>query len=208
MTMVHADHDRSTNGDDRRRAELLEAAGRVFRRRPAGALTLAAVAEEAGVSRRLMYHYFADLQALYDEMFDARIVGFINRPDPEPRPTTVEAMVATAFRQFAELPPHHRRWMLMAGTDTLPAEQSAQRDLLFESMGARWADADFLAGLVPATRRTVLSMVIATICLLATAIDDGHLTVDQATDIAVTTIVTIGRTAHHTIHAAPLDDRS
>jgi len=198
--MGSAEHDRSTSGDDQRRAQLLEAAGRVFQRGPVGGLTIAAVAEEAGVSRRLMYHYFADLQALYDEMFGARIVNHINSPDPEPgtQPSSVAAAVAMAFRQFIAVPAEYRRWTLMASTDTLPAELSAQRDLLFESIGKRWAHVNFFDALAPDVRRIVMSMIVANLCLLATAVDAGHLTIEQATDIAVPAVIGIVKTAHRT----------
>ena len=46
---------------DERRRQLLEAASRLFDRGGFTAVTMSAVAAEAGASRRLVYDHFADL---------------------------------------------------------------------------------------------------------------------------------------------------
>lgn len=46
------------------RDEILDAAMRLLRQRGIAGLTMAAIAEEAGLSRPALYHYFADIEAV------------------------------------------------------------------------------------------------------------------------------------------------
>lgn len=193
--------DRSAQGDDRRRAQLLEAAGRVFQRVPAGGLTLAAVAEEAGVSKRLMYHYFADLRSLYDELLDARLAEQRRTVDlalADLADTRSEDRLAAAMRAFLALSNTDRRWALMALTDTLPPELAHRRGQLHALLNARWGHAAIFAPLGDDVKRTVMSMVVIDVCLLADAIDAGHLSTDHAVEIAVATATTIALVARAT----------
>jgi AcrR family transcriptional regulator len=50
---------------DERRAQILEAAQRLFSRLPAGTVSMEAVAREAGVTAGLVYHYFGGKHELY-----------------------------------------------------------------------------------------------------------------------------------------------
>ncbi|MFM8266787.1 MAG: TetR/AcrR family transcriptional regulator [Ilumatobacteraceae bacterium] len=196
--------DRSAQGDDRRRAELIEVASRIFMRAPTGGLTLAAVAQEAGVSKRLMYHYFADIQALYTEMFDARIAVHTREVDAElahAASATPEERLAMAIRRLFALPASYRRWTLLALTDALPAELASRREQVFESLVRRWGALPIFAPLDLPTKRTVMAMVVSNVCMLATAIDEGHLTVEQATSIAVASILGITHATREAISA-------
>ncbi len=58
---------------DDRRDNLLEAAGRVFDREGLAGVTMVATAREAGVSRALVYHCFADQAVLKIELFRRRM---------------------------------------------------------------------------------------------------------------------------------------
>lgn len=194
--------DRSAQGDDRRRAQLLEAAGRVFLRSPSGGLTLAAVAQEAGVSRRLMYHYFADLSSLYHELFDERIFIHVQNVASGVATTAAPAdRIATAVRMFVQLPPTYRKWTLMAVTDALPAEMTPHRELLFDVVQRRWYDLPHFADLDPAVRRAATTMIVTNVCLLAASVETGHLTADQVVDIAVPVSLAIIESAHATMSA-------
>ena len=121
--------DRSSQGDDRRRAQLLEAAAKVFVHAPSGGLTLAAVAAEAKVSKRLMYYYFADIQSLYNELFRVRVDDHVQNVDTEITATRAETShdrITTAVRVFLQLPAAYRRWALLAVCDSLPPELQSQ----------------------------------------------------------------------------------
>jgi AcrR family transcriptional regulator len=56
---------------DHRRAELLAWGAEMFGRRPYDEVRIDEVAECAGVSRALMYHYFPDKRAFFDAVVDA-----------------------------------------------------------------------------------------------------------------------------------------
>lgn len=163
-------------------------------RSPTGGVTLAAVAKEAGVSKRLMYHYFADVQALYDEMFAARIAVHTHAVDTEladAAPADPDEQLAMAVRRFLGLPATYRHWTALALANALPAELDAQREQVLEALVSRWGSLPVFAPLDVPTQRTVMAMIVSNVCMLATAVDEGHLTVEQATDIAVTSIRSI-----------------
>jgi AcrR family transcriptional regulator len=186
--------DRSTQGDDRRRAQLLEAAGKVFVRAPSGGLTMAEVAREAGVSKRLMYHYFADLQSLYNELFQGRLGDHVANVDAGLTHVAAdqpEQRIATAIRVFLELPATYRQWALMAVLDTLPPELQPQSGPVLDLLVRRWADVETFAGLEPKALRNVMTVTVTTCCLIGTAMDAGDLSIEHATDIAAATVVSL-----------------
>lgn len=198
--------DRSAQGDDRRRAQLLAAADRVFQRVPTGGLTLAAVATEAGVSKRLMYHYFADLQSLYDELFNTRVAeqaraveaALVGLADNTP-----EDRLAAAMRAFFALSSTDRRWTLMALTDTLPSELAHRGNQIRALLNQRWGDTEIFAPLDTDTKRTVMAMVVINVGILANAVDAGELTTDQALEIAVATATSIAEAAGRAMSPRP-----
>lgn len=51
-----------------RRAQILRAAERLFHRRPYSAVSISAIAEEAGVAKGLLHHYFDSKRELYLEV--------------------------------------------------------------------------------------------------------------------------------------------
>lgn len=199
---VRAATDRSAQGDDRRRAQLLEAAAKVFTRSPSGGLTMASVAAEAKVSTRLMYYYFADVQSLYNELFSGRLADHVGNVDlhlTTTPPTTPEDRVTTAVAVFLDLPPAYRQWALMAVMDSLPPELQPQGAALLDLLYHRWTDFEPFAGLDETTMHTVMSVVLTTVCLLGRAMDDGTMTRQRALDTGVATIFALARTARATM---------
>jgi AcrR family transcriptional regulator len=61
---------------DDRRKDLLDATGRLFERGGIDAITMTSVAQEAGVSRALIYQYFPDQDTLTVAFFDDRISAY------------------------------------------------------------------------------------------------------------------------------------
>lgn len=57
---------------DERRSALLDAAGQLLERGGLDAVTMVAVADEAGISRTLVYKFFPDLEQLLTAYFDDR----------------------------------------------------------------------------------------------------------------------------------------
>ncbi|MFM8304430.1 MAG: TetR/AcrR family transcriptional regulator [Actinomycetota bacterium] len=197
--------DRSHRGDDRRRAQLLEAAARVFVQAPPGGLTLAAVATEAGVSKRLMYHYFADVQSLYDDLFEGRIVDHLRNVDTglaNLGTASPAERLALALQVFVALPAAYRRWTLMAVMDMLPPELRSKSGHVLDVLVERWGNQPPFAGIEPVTQRAVLTLTVMDICVLATARDVGSVTTDEAVAVAVTTIIGMCDAARATSAAA------
>lgn len=62
---------------DDRREDILGAARALFGRQGVAKTTLADIAGEAGIARGLIYHYFADKDALVDAVLDAYIADFV-----------------------------------------------------------------------------------------------------------------------------------
>lgn len=183
---------RAHQGDDRRRAQLLEAAAQVFVDAPPGGLTLAAVAAEAGVSKRLMYHYFADVQSLYDDLFEGRIADHLRNVDTGLANLGTASPVrrlALALQVFVALPATYRRWTLMAVMNMLPAELRSKSGHVLDVLVERWGNQPPFAGIEPVTQRAVLTMTVMDICVLATTRDAGSVTTDEAVAIAVATVI-------------------
>ena len=158
---------------------------------------MASVAAEAGVSTRLMYYYFADVQSLYNDLFSGRLGDHVVNVDVHLAagpPETPEDRVATAVGVFLDLPATYRQWALMAVLDTLPSELQPQRGAVLDLLYRRWTGFEPFSGLDETAMRTVMSVVLTTVCLLGRAMDDGTVTRDQARDVSVATIFALART--------------
>ncbi|ADB49190.1 TetR/AcrR family transcriptional regulator [Conexibacter woesei] len=68
---------------DVRRSEIVDAAGRLFTSRPFAAVSITAIAEEAGVSRALVTHYFGGKRELFLEVLSGLgdLSGAVPRTD-------------------------------------------------------------------------------------------------------------------------------
>ncbi len=66
---------------DERRSALLDAAGRLLERGGLDAVTMVAVADEAGISRTLVYKFFPDLEQLLTAYFDDRSARYFAMMD-------------------------------------------------------------------------------------------------------------------------------
>jgi AcrR family transcriptional regulator len=70
---------------DARRAELLRAGEAVFTSRPFDEVSIEDIAEAAGVSKNLLYHYFAGKRELYLETIRAATQEMLARVEPDMR---------------------------------------------------------------------------------------------------------------------------
>ena len=106
--MVESRRERETQ---RRREILLEAASRVFGRKPFDEATMQEVAAEAQIGMRGLYEQFPSKQALYEQVildralaFQARTLSFL---DPDLPPLEALRRLALAYAdQFRERPMH------------------------------------------------------------------------------------------------------
>lgn len=114
-------------------SELLDAAIRVLTRDGLGALTLDAVAREAGVSKGGLTHHFATKDALVTAMlehFAQRLLRELDRfaaDDPEQVGRRIRSMMKVAFPQLREPPPANgKRRKRVSATEESPTSEVQQ----------------------------------------------------------------------------------
>jgi AcrR family transcriptional regulator len=101
-----------------RRSELLELGAQVFGQRPYDEVRIDEIAERAGVSRALMYHYFPDKRAFFAAVVRAeseRLFAATNTP-AEPGQSLFDQLRAgvMAYLRYDEEHPH-RAWAAYMG---------------------------------------------------------------------------------------------
>ncbi|WP_102142863.1 TetR/AcrR family transcriptional regulator [Mycobacterium hubeiense] len=110
---------------DDRRSELLALGAEIFGQRPYDEVRIDEIAELAGVSRALMYHYFPDKRAFFAEVVRAegeRLFEATNAP-PDPDKTLFEQLRdgVLAYLRYDEEHPHGAwaAYVGMGGADPL-----------------------------------------------------------------------------------------
>lgn len=127
--------------DDRHR-QLLDAAARLFARDGYAGLTMVAVAAEAGVSRRLVYDHFADLESLYTAFFDdrsARYLAVIS--DAVDAADDTASAFAAAFGRLLAMPTEDQRAVRALITDPGLPDLDPVRERFRRHVEAQWLDA-------------------------------------------------------------------
>jgi AcrR family transcriptional regulator len=170
---------------DDRRKDLIDAAGRLFERGGVDAITMTALAQEAGVSRALIYQYFPDQDTLVVAFFEDRISGYFAAIDasldPAASPT---GRVLTSLRELTHLNPGDVaavRTVLASHDDTsLAAVRARLRATTLE----RWevfmnADSD------RAIAAVATDAIIGVLASAAIAIQAGRLTFEQGERLLV-----------------------
>ncbi|MEW5811342.1 MAG: TetR/AcrR family transcriptional regulator [Actinomycetota bacterium] len=104
---------------DARRTELLALGAQVFGQRPYDEVRIDEIAERAGVSRALMYHYFPDKRAFFAAVVRAEGERLFEATNTSPMPGQsvfwqVRAGVLAYLRYDEEHP--HRAWAASMGT--------------------------------------------------------------------------------------------
>jgi AcrR family transcriptional regulator len=131
---------------DQRREQILAAARRVFVSAGANAASTAAIAEEAGVTRGLVHHYFGTKRALYLAVVEdlATALSDVLRSDLRDRP--VEEMVdANAAAWLDAIERDREIWVALLGAETVgrdpevEAIMSRARDEVVDRMAANQA---------------------------------------------------------------------
>ncbi len=142
--------DRRRLSPEDRRAELLALGAEVFGQRPYDEVRIDEIAERAGVSRALMYHYFPDKRAFFAAVVRAegeRLFEATNTP-PQPGLTLFEQLRAgvLAYLEYDEAHPHGawaaymgmgRSDPLLRGIDDVDNDRQASRiiDRVTASLG-------------------------------------------------------------------------
>jgi AcrR family transcriptional regulator len=149
IPFVAAEPRRRLSPDDRRN-ELLALGAEVFGQRPYDEVRIDEIAERAGVSRALMYHYFPDKRAFFAAVVRAegeRLFQATNTP-PQPGLSLLEQLRAgvLAYLEYDEAHPHGawaaymgmgRSDPVLRGIDDVDNDRQANRiiDRLNESIG-------------------------------------------------------------------------
>jgi AcrR family transcriptional regulator len=142
--------DRRRLSPDDRRNELLALGAEVFGQRPYDEVRIDEIAERAGVSRALMYHYFPDKRAFFAAVVRAegeRLFQATNTP-PQPGLSLFEQLRAgvLAYLEYDEAHPHGawaaymgmgRSDPVLRGIDDVDNDRQANRiiDRLNEAIG-------------------------------------------------------------------------
>ncbi|WEX90361.1 TetR family transcriptional regulator [Sinorhizobium garamanticum] len=113
--------ERSAQRDpERTRASILAAATKEFAENGMGGARVDAIAERAGINKRMLYHYFGDKEQLYLAVLEEAYIGIrtaeksINLSDLEPEQGIAELAMFT-WRYFLE----HPEFLSLLGTENL-----------------------------------------------------------------------------------------
>jgi AcrR family transcriptional regulator len=91
-------------GVEERRRRLLELGTTLFARHDYDALSMAAIAREAGISKALLYHYFPSKQAYFVATLEQKAAELAGRIAPDPALAPAEQLAASlgAFLRWVE----------------------------------------------------------------------------------------------------------
>lgn len=91
---------------DARRAELLRAGERVFASRPYDEVSIEQIAEAAGVSKNLLYHYFSGKRELYLATIRAAADEMLTRTAPDMRLEPIPRLRASIDQHLRHVEEH------------------------------------------------------------------------------------------------------
>lgn len=123
-----------------RRRQLLDAASRLFDRDGFTAITVSAVAAEAGASRRLVYDHFTDVGDLYAAFFEDRVARYASAIDAAsaPRRAGGARSFTGAVAELLAVPPEDLRAIQLVLADGATPELAGARAALRDHLHARW----------------------------------------------------------------------
>lgn len=171
---------------EERRRQLLDAASRLFDRGGFTAITMSAVAAEAGASRRLLYDHFADLGDLYAAFFEDRVARYgaaIDAASAAGSPSGARSF-AGAVGELMSVPPEDLRAIQLVLADGATAELAGARRALGEHLDARWLPVLGPLGLDLDVARGLLWTLATSFVTIADLVHRGELTRPAADQLA------------------------
>jgi AcrR family transcriptional regulator len=160
---------------------LLDATTAVVRRDGLTALTMVAVAAEAGVSRRLVYNHFPDLATLARTFVADRLMTFMADTESEfnSKARSRSAVARSIFVRLSAVPAEDRLLLRTLLVGAGPVELNGLQELIEERMQERWRrmSADAAGDLLLDARVLIVGQIALTI---ADLVDRGRLTAEQA----------------------------
>jgi AcrR family transcriptional regulator len=126
---------------DARRAELLRAGEAVFTSRPFDEVSIEDIAEAAGVSKNLLYHYFSGKRELYLATIRAATQEMLERTEPDLSLEPIERLRASIDQHIAYIEEHAEGYIKLlrgAGGDeeVLAIVADAQRRVVERTVAA------------------------------------------------------------------------
>jgi AcrR family transcriptional regulator len=104
---------------DERRAQIVASARRLFSQRPGHAVSMEAVAEEAGVTTSLLYHYFAGRRDLYAAVVRDMFRGGPPVPEYVPGVTPEERLAESVDGWLQMVEDNSETWLAALGAEGL-----------------------------------------------------------------------------------------
>jgi AcrR family transcriptional regulator len=161
---------------DQRRAQLLDLGVSLLATRSLDELTIDALAEEAGISRGLLYHYFGDKQAFREAVVRRAVEDLITQTAPPATGDPLERLLAslTAYVGYVEANREGYRSIVRAaasGNEELRGLYEQARAALTDRIFTEDAQGD-LIGDTPATRLMVRGWAALTEELVLAWLDD------------------------------------
>ena len=163
---------------EQRRAQLLDLGVSLLAHRSLDELTIDVLAEEAGISRGLLYHYFGDKQAFREAVVRRAVEDLVAQTAP---PTTGDPLARllaslTAYVDYVEANREGYRSIVRAaasGNEELRGLYEQARAALTDRIFTEDAQGD-LIGDTPATRLMVRGWAALTEELVLAWLDDPH----------------------------------
>lgn len=175
-----------------RRRQLLDAASRLFDQGGFTAITVSAVAAEAGASRRLVYDHFADLGDLYAAFFEDRVAGWSAAIDAASAPTDDgPRSIAGAVGQLLAVPPQDLRAIHLLLADSTTPELAGARDALRAHLLARWLPPLGALGVELEVASALLWTLASSFVTLAELVHRGELAPASAEALAAAMVATL-----------------
>jgi AcrR family transcriptional regulator len=146
---------------------------------------MVALAEEAGVSRRLVYDHFPDVPALYDAFFTDRTARYLDGIEVALARLGTDRVAAFsgAFGQLLAIPPDDRRAIRLVLTDVGRSDLDDLRDRVRAHVERRWLPAVAGSG-DPRVARARLWMLMNALFALADLVDRDEIAPSTAARLA------------------------
>lgn len=169
-----------------RRRQLLDAASRLFDRGGFTAITVSAVAAEAGASRRLVYDHFTDLGDLYAAFFEDRVARYAGAIDAAsaPRNPGDGRSFTGAVIELLAVPPDDLRAIQLVLADGATPELAGARAALRDHLQARWLPTLAASGVELEVATALLWTLAASFVSLADLVHRGSLAPGSADALA------------------------
>src|SRR5690242_18298347 len=176
--MTTASSGRTRLRPETRREQLLELGVRLLSTRSLEELTIDVLAEEAGISRGLLYHYFGDKQAFREAVVRRAVEALVAQTAPPAGGDPLARLLAslTAYVDYVEANREGYRSSVRAaagGNEELRRLYEQARAALTDRIFSEDAQGD-LIGDTPATRLMVRGWAALTEELVLTWLDDPH----------------------------------